>query len=85
MMMQRTSRYAEWEIRFVFDKIYRILKEKYKMLFYGAREFVCPDGLIEVSNMTMQPYDRPTKEQVLKSLTDEEVQKLAQERGVISL
>lgn len=85
MMMQRTSRYAEWEIRFVFDKIYRILKEKYKMLFYGAREFVCPDGLIEVSDMTMQPYDRPTKKQVLKSLTDEEVRKLAQERGIIDL
>lgn len=82
MMMQRTSRYAEWEIRFVFDKIYRILKEKYKMLFYGAKEFVCPDGLIEVSDMTMQPYDRPTKQQVLKSLTNEELLKLVEERKI---
>lgn len=52
----RTSRHAEWEIRLVFGQIYRLVKEKYPLLFHGAKEETV-DGLLEVSGMKMQPYD----------------------------
>lgn len=53
----RTSRHAEWEIRFVFGKVYELLKGRYPMLFHGAWEEVV-DDLVEVSGMKMQPYER---------------------------
>ena len=53
----RTSRHAEWEIRVVFGKVYELVKLRYPMLFHGAREERV-DGLIEVSGMKMQPYER---------------------------
>ena len=52
----RTSRHAEWEIRLVFGQVYRLLKDKYPLLFHGAREEEV-DGLLEVSGMKMQPYE----------------------------
>lgn len=52
----RTSRHAEWEIRHVFNQIYRLTKDKYPLLYHGAREDVV-DGLVEVSGMRMQPYE----------------------------
>ncbi len=51
----RTSRHAEWEIRDVFGQVYRMTKERYPLLYHGAREEVV-DGLVEVSGMRMQPY-----------------------------
>lgn len=53
----RTSRYAEWEIRKVFEQVYKIVKEKYPLVFYGALELTV-DGILEVSGMKMQPYDK---------------------------
>lgn len=52
----RTSRHAEWEIRLVFGKIYHLLKDRFPLLFYGAKEEVI-DDLVEVSGMRMQPYE----------------------------
>ena len=54
-VQMRTSRHAEWEIRFVFEQIYKLVKDKYPMLFYGAKEEIV-NGLVEVSGMKMQPY-----------------------------
>lgn len=53
----RTSRHAEWEIREIFGQVYRIVKEKYPLLFYGAKEETVND-LLEVSGMKMQPYEK---------------------------
>lgn len=53
----RTSRHAEWEIRQVFSQVYRLTKERYPLLYYGAREEEV-DGLVEVSGMRMQPYEK---------------------------
>jgi thymidylate synthase ThyX len=53
----RTSRHSEWEIRHVFGQVYRLVKDRHPLLFYGAKEEVV-DGLLEVSGMKMQPYER---------------------------
>lgn len=53
----RTSRHAEWEIREVFSQVYRLVKAKFPLVFYGAKEEIV-EGLVEVSGMTMQPYDK---------------------------
>ena len=43
----RTSEHAEWEIRLVFDQIYKIVKDKYPVMFSDASEEI-KDGLVEV-------------------------------------
>jgi thymidylate synthase (FAD) len=53
----RTSRHAEWEIREVFGQVYRLCKGKFPLLFHGAREEVV-EGLVEVSGMKQQPYEK---------------------------
>jgi thymidylate synthase (FAD) len=55
-IMLRTSRHAEWEIRYVFAEIYRIMKERYPLMFCDAKESIY-DGIIEVTGMRMQPYE----------------------------
>lgn len=57
MVQIRTSRYAEWEIRNVFGQVYQLTKDRFPLLYYGAREEEV-DGLLEVSGMRMQPYDK---------------------------
>lgn len=44
----RTSRHAEWEIRYIFNQIYKLLKVKYKAMFVDAKEEEV-EGLIEVT------------------------------------
>lgn len=51
----RTSKAAEWEIREVFGQVYRLVKERFPLVFYGAKEETV-DGLVEVSGMKMHPY-----------------------------
>lgn len=53
----RTSRQAEWEIRLVFNQIYTLVKDKYPLLFYGAKEEEI-EGLLEISGMKLQPYEK---------------------------
>jgi thymidylate synthase ThyX len=53
----RTSRHAEWEIREVFSQVYNLAKAKFPLLFYGAKEEEV-DGLVEVSGMKLQPYEK---------------------------
>lgn len=55
-MQLRTSRHAEWEIRYVFNQIYNLLNAKYPLLFYGA-SISYVDGLLEITGMRSQPYD----------------------------
>lgn len=44
----RTSRHAEWEIRFIYNQIYKILKKKYKAMFFDAHEEEV-ESLLEVT------------------------------------
>jgi len=57
LIQVRTSRHAEWEIRLVFGEVYRLVKAEYPLIFYGAKEEIV-DGLLEVSGMKMQPYEK---------------------------
>lgn len=56
-VMVRTSRHAEWEIRHVFNQIYQLTKDRFPMLYHGAKEELV-DGLLEISGMKLQPYER---------------------------
>ena len=44
----RTDRHAEWEIRFVFNQIYKIIKDKYPILLHGGTTELV-DDLLEIS------------------------------------
>jgi thymidylate synthase (FAD) len=44
----RTSRHAEWEIRVIFNQIYKIMKKKFKVMFVDAKEEEV-EGLLEVT------------------------------------
>ena len=44
----RTSRHAEWEIREIYNQIYKIVKRKYKVMFVDAKEEEI-EGLLEVT------------------------------------
>ena len=57
IIMMRTARGAEWEIRHAFGQIYKIMKAKYPLVFHGAREEIV-DGLVEVTGLRMQPYEK---------------------------
>lgn len=57
LIMLRTSRHAEWEIRAVFEQVYNIMKAKYPLMFADAQEEIV-DGILEVSGMKMQPYEK---------------------------
>lgn len=71
-IMVRTAHHAEWEIRHIFGQVYFSLKNKYPTIFHGAKERLI-DGLIEVSGMKLQPYEK-TSEDLLKELTDEQLE-----------
>lgn len=55
LIQLRTSRHAEWEIREVFNQVYHLTKEKFPLLYHGAKEEVVK-GLIEVTGLKTQPY-----------------------------
>jgi thymidylate synthase (FAD) len=57
-VMMRTSRHAEWEIRDVFARVYRLVKEKHPLILSDARERDV-NGQVEVYGMRMNPYDAP--------------------------
>jgi thymidylate synthase (FAD) len=44
----RTSRHAEWEIRYIFNQIYNLIKKKYKAMFFDAKEEEV-EGLLEIT------------------------------------
>lgn len=79
LIMLRTGRHAEWEIRYVFNQVYNHVKKAYPLMFQGAVETEV-DGLIEVSGLKMQPYE-PNYNEVLSSVTTEELAAELQRRG----
>lgn len=66
-ILLRTNRHAEWEIRYVFAKLYHLVKAKYPLMFHGAVETMV-DEITEVTDMKMQPYER-----TMDSYTTEEL------------
>jgi thymidylate synthase (FAD) len=72
MLMMRTAPFAEWEIRLVFNQIYQIVKAEYPLMLYGAKETMV-DGLLAISGLKCQPYEK-TEEEVLMELTDDEIE-----------
>lgn len=44
----RTSRHAEWEIRYIYNQIYKIVKKKYKAMFFDVKEEEVK-GLLEIT------------------------------------
>ena len=44
----RTSRHTEWEIRYIFNQIYKLMKKKYKAMFFDAKEEEV-EGLLEIT------------------------------------
>jgi len=56
-VMIRTSRHAEWEIRKIFEQVYLLLKDTYSTMFHGAKEEIV-EGIVEVTGMKMQPYEK---------------------------
>jgi thymidylate synthase (FAD) len=75
LVQMRTSRFAEWEIRSIFGQVYALVKEKFPLLFHGAKvEMV--DGLAEVSGMRMQPYES------LNMFSNDELQAEIAKRGL---
>lgn len=43
----RTASHAEWEIRYIFGQIYKIVKEKYPVMFFDSKEEIV-DDLLEI-------------------------------------
>jgi thymidylate synthase (FAD) len=54
----RTARFAETEIRDIFNQVYQIIKARFPTIFYKARtkDF---DGLLEVYGLKTQPFEIP--------------------------
>lgn len=73
-VMLRTARHAEWEIRLVFNQLYLLLKDKYPYIFYGAKEEMV-DGLLEVSGMKLQPYEKESSV-VLEEASTEDLERI---------
>ena len=44
----RTSRHAEWEIRYIYNQIYKLIKKKYKAMFFDVKEEEIK-GLLEIT------------------------------------
>lgn len=57
LIMLRTSRHAEWEIRLVFNQVYELLKAKVPLMFHDAKERMV-DGCNEVYGMVLQPFEK---------------------------
>lgn len=59
MIMTRTAREAEWEIRHVYYQIYLLMKDKWPLLFHGAKETYLPGVDIPViSGMKINPWEK---------------------------
>jgi thymidylate synthase ThyX len=67
LLMMRTSRHAEREIRAIFNDVYKIIKGRYPLLVSDAHEEEV-NGLLEISGMKMQQYDKTIDEYSLEEL-----------------
>ncbi len=72
VVMIRTSRHTEWEIRKIYEQVYLLLKDRHKTMFHGAKEETVK-GIIEVTGMKLQPYEK-NGEELLSELTDEQLE-----------
>jgi thymidylate synthase ThyX len=83
-IMMRTARFAEWEIRYVFAEVYKLLKSRFPTIFHGAKEKEY-NGILEITGMRTQPYEL-TSSVVLSELSDEQLEmELVRRRGQSSI
>lgn len=79
VIQMRTSAHAEWEIRYVMNQVYRLVKKKFPLIFHGARTREV-NGLLEVYGMRTQPYTL-SDEEVLRGATVNELRDELERRG----
>ena len=70
LIQLRTSRHSEWEIRTVFADVYNVLVRRYPIMFEGAKVQEI-DGLVEVSGLKTQPYEKQLSDYTKKELESE--------------
>lgn len=56
ILQLRTARHAEWEVRYVFNQVFSLIKEKFPLMVYRAKTRMV-DGLLEVYGMKGNPYE----------------------------
>jgi thymidylate synthase (FAD) len=78
-VMMRTPGFAEREIRDVFGQIYNLIKPEFPMVFHGAQEKEV-DGLLEISGLKCQPYEK-TAQMVLDEMSTDEIKHYLETRG----
>lgn len=84
IIQMRTARAAEWEVRLIYNQIYQILKDRYPLIFYGAKTEMV-DGALEISGMKVNPYERmPTWQELLYGVDEAEVQAFLKDRSLAS-
>lgn len=54
----RTAVGCEWEIRYVYNEVYKIVKAKFPQMVFDATEVDTGDGLVAVTGMHHQPYQK---------------------------
>lgn len=54
----RTAPGCEWEIRYVYNEVYKIVKAKFPQMMFDATEVDTGDGLVAVTGMHHQPYQK---------------------------
>lgn len=73
-VQMRTARFAETEIRNIFNQVYGIVKGRFPTIFHKAKERMFGDYL-EIYGMKMNPYDVDSSSvEVLKFFTPEQLQ-----------
>ncbi len=84
IIQMRTARAAEWEVRLIYNQIYQILKDRYPLIFYGAKTEMV-EGALEISGMKVNPYERmPTWQELLYGVDEAEVQAFLKDRSLAS-
>lgn len=84
IIQMRTATAAEWEIRQIYSQIFDILRKKYPLIFYGAKERMV-DGAVEVTGMKINPYERtPRWEEMLVGVSDDEIHAFLLDRKLAS-
>jgi thymidylate synthase (FAD) len=79
----RTARFAETEIRDIYNQVYGIVNEKFRTIFHGARTRD-HEGLLEVYGMRQQPYDLdPHDPRCLEVWTTSELQREIDARATL--
>ena len=82
LLMLRTAPSSEWEIRYVFSEIYKLIRGHFPLFLCDAKERTV-DGITQVYGMRTQPYEL-TPTEFLATLDAEDLEKELQRRQSLS-